>query len=104
MADPWVLGIAASHNGAACLLKGDRVVVAIQEERLSGVKRCQLLPSRHSMAIEYCLARAGITVADLNVVVTCPQGPASDPANDVRQSPQLRIACGDILSFSIPHH
>lgn len=104
MADPWILGIAASHNGAACLLKGDRVVVAIQEERLSGVKRCQLLPSQHSMAIEYCLAKAGITVADLSAVVTCPQGPALDPGNDVRQSPQLRFACDDILSFSIPHH
>jgi carbamoyltransferase len=104
MADPWVLGIAASHNGAACLLHGDRVVVAIQEERLSGVKRCQLLPSRHSMAIEYCLAKAGITVLDLNVVVTCPQGPSSDPANDVRRSPQLGIVYDDILSFSISHH
>jgi len=30
--DPWVLGISASHNGAVCLLKGDEIVVAIQED------------------------------------------------------------------------
>ncbi len=33
---PWVLGLSASHNGAACLLHGDRIVAAVQEERLVG--------------------------------------------------------------------
>jgi hypothetical protein len=37
---PWVLGISASHkNGAACLLRGDEIAVAIQEERLTRHKR-----------------------------------------------------------------
>ena len=26
---PWILGISASHNGSACLLKGAEIVVAI---------------------------------------------------------------------------
>ncbi len=33
---PWVLGLSASHNGAACLLHGDRIAAAVQEERLVG--------------------------------------------------------------------
>jgi len=41
-AKPWVLGIAASHNGAACLLHGDEIVVAVQEERITRVKRPDL--------------------------------------------------------------
>jgi carbamoyltransferase len=37
--EPWALGINASHNGAVCLLHGDRIVAAIQEERLTRIKR-----------------------------------------------------------------
>lgn len=36
---PWILGIGCSHNGAFCLLHGDELVVALQEERVSRVKR-----------------------------------------------------------------
>ena len=32
--DLWILGISASHNGSVCLLKGNEIVAAIQEERL----------------------------------------------------------------------
>ena len=45
---PWVLGIGSSHNGAVCLLRGDEIVVAIQEERLLRFKRAQLPAGRGS--------------------------------------------------------
>jgi predicted NodU family carbamoyl transferase len=56
---PWVLGLRASHNGAACLLQGDRIVAAVQEERLVGKKRARLHGARPSLAVQYCIDRAG---------------------------------------------
>lgn len=53
--DPWVLGIASSHNGGACLLHGDEIVVAIQEERLLRKKRANHPAASASLSISYCL-------------------------------------------------
>ncbi len=66
---PWVLGYSASHNGAACLLKGEAIVVAIQEERLSGEKRARITNPADSLAVNYCLQAAGIQAEDLSAVV-----------------------------------
>lgn len=66
---PWILGYSASHNGAACLLKGDEIAFAIQEERLSGEKRARITDPSTSLAVKYCLQAAGITVDDLAAVV-----------------------------------
>jgi carbamoyltransferase len=68
---PRVLGLSASHNGAACLLHGDRIVAAVQEERLVGKKRARLYGSRPSLAVQYCLAQGGIGASDLDMVVIC---------------------------------
>ena len=65
---PWVLGISNSHNGAACLLRGDEMVAAVQEERLSRVKRQRIHGALPSLAINYCLQSAGITPRDLNLI------------------------------------
>lgn len=66
---PWVLGLASSHNGGACLLHGDSIVVAIQEERLLRLKRA-IHPAAHSsLSIAYCLDTAGIRAKDLDLVV-----------------------------------
>lgn len=54
MSKPWMLGISASHNGAVCLLEGDEIVVAIQEERLSRIKRDRNYGAYDSLALEYC--------------------------------------------------
>ena len=48
---PWVLGISASHNGAYCLLHGDELVVAIQDERLVRRKRSSVHGARSSVAL-----------------------------------------------------
>lgn len=70
-AEPWILGFSASHNGAVCLLKGERLVVAIQEERLSGEKRARLRRLEESLALRYCLDHAGISVDELDVIAGC---------------------------------
>jgi carbamoyltransferase len=69
---PWILGLSNNlHNGAACLIHGDKVVVAMQEERLTRIKRARL-DYRHSfLCVDYCLAAGGIREADLDMVVEC---------------------------------
>ena len=34
-----ILGISFSHNGSVCILKDGKVIVAIQAERLTRIKR-----------------------------------------------------------------
>jgi len=62
-----VLGVSAHyHDAAAALLVDGTLVSALQEERLSRVKNDPSLPVR---AIAACLARAGLTGADLDAVI-----------------------------------
>jgi carbamoyltransferase len=102
--EQWVLGISASHNGAACLLKGDEIVVSIQEERLSRLKRDKIYGGLHSRAVEYCLEYAGIEPADLSMVVLSAMGEADSPLQDIRQNPFLEVERNEIRVLSLPHH
>lgn len=62
-----VLGISAFyHDSAACLVEGGELVVALQEERESRLKHDADFPVQASRA---CLADAGITADDLDLVV-----------------------------------
>ena len=59
MASGYVLGISAFyHDSAACLLAGDVIVAAAQEERFTRVKGDERFPAH---AARYCLAEAGVT-------------------------------------------
>ena len=72
---PLVLGIShPNHNGAACLLRGDEIVVSVQEERLNRFKRSKIDNHLASLAAQYCLNYAGISENDLNLVVVCTMG------------------------------
>ncbi len=53
------------HDAAACLLEDDRVVLAVEEERLNRVKHTNLFPAR---AIRACLDARGATLDDLDAV------------------------------------
>ncbi|HET9015554.1 MAG TPA: carbamoyltransferase C-terminal domain-containing protein [Thermomicrobiaceae bacterium] len=77
----YTLGInAAYHDSAACLVEDGRVVAAAEEERFTRVKHAKRplpfsaweLPFH---AIDYCLAEAGLRLADVDHV-----GYAFDPA------------------------
>lgn len=100
LSDPWVLGLAASHNGAACLMHGHRIVAAIQEERLTRRKYAPLVPAREFRALDYVLDAAGIAVADLDLVVLCPLQPPSAPFNNLGLHPRL----GTRPRVTISHH
>jgi carbamoyltransferase len=61
-----VLGISAFyHDSAACLVRDGRLAAAAQEERFSRKKHDHRFPQN---AIDYCLAEAGITPAQLDHV------------------------------------
>jgi carbamoyltransferase len=101
---PWVLGLSASHNGAACLLHGDRIVAAIQEERLVGKKRARLYGSRPSLAVQYCLAQGGINAGDLDMIVLCAQAATNLPENDVSANRMLDVTANGTPTLTISHH
>ena len=101
---PWILGISASHNGSACLLRGDEIVVAIQEERLSRFKRHRINGAGPSHAVAYCLNYAHIEPRDLSLVVLCIQGRASEQKHDIRLDPFLNVLTHAIPTVTIPHH
>jgi carbamoyltransferase len=102
--EPWVLGISASHNGAVCLLKGDEIVVAIQEERLSRRKRHRIFGAQHSLALDYCFEYAGISPRDLSLIVLCVQGRANAASQDLTLNPYLQVKDNGTPTMIIPHH
>jgi carbamoyltransferase len=62
-----ILGISAFyHDSAAALVRDGEIVAAAQEERFSRKKHDSGFPSR---AVEFCLAQAGVALADLDYVV-----------------------------------
>jgi carbamoyltransferase len=101
----WILGISASpHNGAVCLLKGDEIVAAIQEERLSRIKRAAVYGAYPSLAIEYCLEYAGIRSGDLSLVVSCVTNRSTTPEQDLSLNPALQTRTHKTPTLYIPHH
>jgi len=96
--EPWILGISASHNGSACLLKGDRIVVAIQEERLSRFKRHRIYGAKASRAVAYCLNYARIDPSELSLVVLCIQGRKRDEVHNLKLEPFLNVLTNKIQS------
>ena len=59
----YVLGLNAYHaDAAACLVKDGDLVAAVEEERFRRIKHWGGFPSE---SIRYCLAEAGISLADV---------------------------------------
>src|SRR6185503_11518350 len=83
------------HNSAAALLDGDRIVAAVEEERLTRRKETGKFPFD---AIEYCLSSVGATLDDLAWIAF---GEVGGPGEwrDPRIS-QARIA--DVLRSRLP--
>ena len=102
--EPWVLGINASHNGAVCLLHGDQIVTAIQEERLTRFKRQRIYGATPALAISYCLAHAGIDAADLDMIVISVQGRNQNAEHDLSRNRILRPRQTGVRVERISHH
>lgn len=102
--EPLILGISASHNGSACLLRGERVLVAIQEERLCRVKRQRVKARWPFLALQYCFESAGVGPDDLDLVACCVQGRATSPAEDFTLNSDLQVARRGTPWLAVPHH
>ncbi|MEM7298625.1 MAG: carbamoyltransferase C-terminal domain-containing protein, partial [Bacteroidota bacterium] len=63
----YCLGIGLGHDGSVCLLKDGKIAFAIEKERLTRVKHDGGDPRD---AINYCLEAEGITMEDVEVVVS----------------------------------
>jgi len=62
----YILGISAFyHDAAAALIRDGEIIAAAQEERFSRIKHDLDFPRQ---AVEYCLRRAGITMAEVEYV------------------------------------
>lgn len=103
--NPWILGLSSSHNGSACLLRGNEIVVAIQEERLSRLKRHATVGRNDSLALRYCFDYAGIHPRDLSLVVHSTPDPYNgSPAHDLSRSAYLDVVKNKVPVLNIPHH
>jgi len=104
----WTLGISASHNGAAALLRNGKVEVAIQGERLSRIKRQDLYIHEASPAlrdcVHYCLEARGLEVSDLDAAAATT--PWQHVAFDFRRAmgELSRSQAENIQTFTVPHH
>ena len=103
-AQPYILGISNSHNGAACLLRGNEIVAAVQEERLTRRKRKRNHGSLPTLAINYCLDCAGIKSSQLDLVVNSTQGKLTSSLEDVTLNPTLQTALHKTPVLTLSHH
>jgi carbamoyltransferase len=104
-ARPWVLGLSCSHNGSACLLHGDEIVVAIQEERLLRAKRYWGDPKHSTYFIVYCLQAAGIRARDLDMIVySRVHGDDPGTEGDIYLNEALDLSTSRAPVVSLPHH
>ncbi len=62
-----ILGISAFyHDSAAALVVDGEIIAAAQEERFTRKKHDPAFPR---MAVEYCLAQAGLSLTDVDHIV-----------------------------------
>ena len=94
---PWILGVSLSHNGSICLLRGDKIIVAIQEERLTR-KKIDFLKGSEPLALNYCLGYAGISKSDLALVV------GSSYLLQEETAQYLKVMFPDTSIVTINHH
>lgn len=97
----YVLGTGLSHDGSACLLKDGKILVAIEKERISRIKHDG---GNDSLAVQYCLNAAGITIEDISLVVQCANFEKEEIKKD-RYKGQRLFNAGCIVPFvTISHH
>lgn len=62
----YILGVSAFyHDSAATLIKNEKIIAAVQEERFSRIKQDESFPKE---AIKYCLNEAGITLNEIDFI------------------------------------
>lgn len=101
MKKPWIVGFSLSHNGGVCIFHGDKLVAAIQEERLSRIKRHELKSTVDCRALSYCLSVAGIDISQVDLCVVATIGA---PLSKDRRSQMGLIDSLPTEIITIPHY
>jgi carbamoyltransferase len=102
---PWVLGISCSHNGSACLLHGDEIVAAVQDERILRYKRRATNARFVKYCVRYCLETGGIRPEDLQLIVySITRGNGPEAYDDIFLNEYLRAAYSNVRVITIGHH
>ena len=73
-----ILGMSvAHHDGSMCILKGGKILAAIEVERLSKKKKERLHDNNFSLLLEYVLDAAEIKWDDIDYIAhgCCPEYP-----------------------------
>jgi carbamoyltransferase len=99
-----VLGISASHHGAAALLVGTEVRAAIAEERVVRQKQKRFWAADPALCLRYCLDTARLEPADLDRIVVAPQKGSQRAVHDVALNPTLRVAHHGVPTTTVSHH
>lgn len=73
MKTPFILGIWDGHDAGAALLRGERILFAVNEERLSRRKLEVGFPRR---SIAACLAHAGLSACEIEEIAVSTSDPA----------------------------
>jgi carbamoyltransferase len=61
-----IVGINAYHgDAAACIIRNGHLVAAVEEERFLRIKHWAGFPAK---SVEYCLAEAGVTLSDVDII------------------------------------
>ena len=104
---PRVLGLCSfTHDSAAALIVGGKLIGMAEEERLSGIKHTRDYPAR---TVEWLLNDVGLSCADIDVIAynfaghRYLAGIASAPAHLVRRASRAR-AVPRAASFAVVHH
>ena len=67
-----IIGISFSHNGSVCLLRDGKVIVAIQAERLTRLKRQALDIDKNqdalNLCLNYCLSFSKVKIDDIDYI------------------------------------
>ena len=61
-----VMGINTAHDASVCVLVDGRLVVAVNEERLTRAKHHEGFPR---LALDYCLRAVGVSLAEVACIV-----------------------------------
>jgi carbamoyltransferase len=102
-----VLGLThpGGDDNAAALLVDGRLVAMVEEERLNRIKHARQTPPER--AVEWCLARAGISLGDVDVVAIGHSDPRTAfvessrtvAANELRGRPAFRSLRGELRLY-----
>ncbi|AZF43547.1 Nodulation protein nolO [Pseudomonas sp. R1-43-08] len=66
--DKVILGISASHDASAVLVVNGKLVQGIQQERITRIKHDGRSVLDSNVAINYCLAAAGLSINDVDII------------------------------------